>query len=43
MTEPYGWDNQFWSRAAQALAPHVGIWNLIEIWCLEFVILDTKL
>ena len=22
---------------------NIGIWDLFEIWCLEFVILDTKL
>jgi hypothetical protein len=36
MTELYGWNNQFWSL-------NIGICDLFVIWCLEFMILDTKL
>jgi hypothetical protein len=30
----------FWSRAAQALAPRVGIWNFDIVWNLSIVIWD---
>jgi hypothetical protein len=36
ITEPSERDNQFWSL-------NIGICDLFVIWCLEFVILDTKL